>query len=206
MFLLRRKIQKFLLEHAALVEALAWRARHGSEVAFLRHVNFLSLMSEVTKNTARWLIAFLTGPHLSMHMWRCLCASSRISPSNCDSSSSINSKNYKDVDVVCQDFSRSLSQDRLTSSVNNGGSCGNGCLSTSIDSSAVAGMGAEKTSDFTFLNLSRFFRGDCDSKKSYCGNGACSGDDGVNRSFLAEKFVRELCELLESVDVKHTNL
>ncbi|GJQ67468.1 hypothetical protein Trydic_g8307 [Trypoxylus dichotomus] len=194
-------IQKFLLEHAALIEALVWRVRHGAEVAFLRHVNFLSLMSEVTTSTARWLIGFLTGPHLSVHMWRSLSSSS--SPSNCDSSSSISgSRTLLKDGVDSQNLNRSISQDRLSCSVNSGVSCTS--LSNSLCESSGASSSVEKTTEFTFLNLSRFFRNDCDSKRSDCGGsaGACGSD---NRSLLAEKFVRELCELLESVDVKHTN-
>lgn len=177
-----------------------WRVRYGSEVAFLRHVNFLSLMSEVTTTTTRWLIAFLTGPHLSVHMWHSLSLSTS---SNCDSSSSISrSRTFCKDSVNCQNKGRSLSQDRLTSSVNSGVSCAS--LTNSICESTTTIGSSEKPAEFTFLNLSRFFRNDCDSKRSDYGGSGVRGSD--NRSFLAEKFVRELCELLESVDVKHTNL
>ncbi|KRT82203.1 hypothetical protein AMK59_4418 [Oryctes borbonicus] len=159
-------------------------------------------MSEVTTSTARWLNAFLTGPHLSVHMWRSLSSSPPSFPSNCDSSSSISGSRALVKDGVdCQNLNRSISQDHLTCSVGSGVSCTS--LSNSFcESGSATGSTEKTTTEFTFLNLSRFFRNDCDSRRSGCGGNGCGSD---NRSFFAEKFVRELCELLESVDVKHTN-
>lgn len=61
---------------------------------------------------------------------------------------------------------------------------------SALDESCGAG------SDFTFLNITRLLRSDVRE---------CGGDE-KRKGSMAEKFVGELCGLLESVDVKHTNL
>lgn len=63
-----------------------------------------------------------------------------------------------------------------------------GVLNTSCSSDGV-------DKNFAFLNLTKLLKSDV---REYC------GDRQKNSS--AEQFLSELCELLESVDVKHTNL
>lgn len=196
------------MEHAALIEAMMWRVRRGSEIAFLRHVNFLSLMSEVAANTTRWLMAFLTGPHLSAHMWKCLSSFSF----NCDNITSITEtrisdsskdENLSNSSVYHHSLNRSFSLEHLNFS----DSCAS--LTSSVETTIPSDSNTtEKTEFITFLNLSRFFKNDSgySMKRNECGNSSVLNGVSGNRSFLAEKLVKELCELLETVDVKHTNL
>ncbi|XP_022903971.2 folliculin-interacting protein 2 isoform X2 [Onthophagus taurus] len=148
-------LEKYLLEHSVLIEAMVWRLRHSAEIAYIRHTHFLSIMLDVTASTCSWLTSFLSGPQLSSHAWQAL-------SSACDNSFSINDDSFKVSE------SSSASQESLDSI---------------------------KTNDFVFLNLSRFFTGGDSKRTSECNK----------RNDVAQKFIKELCELLESLDIKNTN-
>lgn len=67
--------------------------------------------------------------------------------------------------------------------------------SCSVLNTSCSSDGVDKNCDFTFLNLTKLLKSDV---RDCC--------DGKQKNPSAEQFLSELCELLESVDVKHTNL
>lgn len=154
------------MEHAALIESMVWRARQGTETAYLRPNNFLSLMSEVYDNISDWLVDFLSGPYLSGNMWLTL---------NCDN----NNSSIK--------FSETVNNRNLMNNFN--------CCDVMYKSN---GFNTEANVDFPLLILTRLFnKNDCESNKKI---------HTLNKNITAETFVKDLCELLETIDVKHTNL
>lgn len=157
----------FLMEHAALLESMVWRARQAVEAAYLRSYNFISLMYDMTDCVSRCLLDFFTGPHLTASLWLSL-------SSGCD----------KISDNADMDVRKAASWNGLTATIKSDGSKSWGDLKM-----------CEADCEFTFLNIGRLLRNEvrecCDTKR---------------RCSQADKFVGELCELLENVDVKHTNL
>lgn len=163
MFYHFRYLEKFLMEHAALIESMVWRARQGTEMAYLRPSNFLSVMLEVYDHISEWLVDFLSGPYLSGNMWLTL---------NCDNNSSIK-------------FSESMFNNRTLMNFN--------CDVTYKSN----GSNAEANVDFPLLILTRLFKNENECHKKF---------HALNKNLTAEIFVKDLCELLETIDVKHTNL
>lgn len=207
------------MEHAALIESMVWRTRQGAEIAYIRHNSFVSLMHEVATSTMQWLVDLFSGPQLATHMWI------SIAPV-CDKFNSIiNSDNIKNNNEKCSNFSYSNSSytsgnqsdayrtmslnDLEEKSVGDSekmftNSSSSISLNNSLQSDATNSYDSsdtlDKSSDFTFLNLTKFLKNEwacVSSKNSY----SCS-----DKNIMAEKCVTELCELLDCIDVKHTNL
>lgn len=161
-------MSRFLMEHAAVLESVVWRARQGVELAYLRPSTFYSLMHEMSETVSRCLLDLFAGPQLSASLWLSL-------SSGCDKVSSIN---------VSGDSILSAPVPEKLESNNN---CVKGETSDECDSS-----------EFTFFSLMRLLKNEnCLSERRDFGNG---------KNFAGVKFVRELCELLETVDAKDTNL
>ncbi|KAF2894253.1 hypothetical protein ILUMI_11914, partial [Ignelater luminosus] len=210
-------LEQFIMEHAALVESMVWRTRQGAEIAYIRHNSFVSLMYEVATGTMQWLVDLLSGPQLATHMWI------SIAPV-CDKFNSIiNSDNIKNNNEKCSNFSYSNSsytsgnqsdayrtmslndlEEKCSDSekifTNSSSSVSlNNSLRSDVTSSYDSSDTLDKSNDFTFLNLTKFLKNEwacVSSKNSY----SCS-----DKNIMAEKCVTELCELLECIDVKHTN-
>lgn len=205
----------FLMEHAAVLESMVWRARQGAELAYLRSHNFVSLMHEMADCVARWLLDLFSAPHLSTSLWLSL-------SSGCDRLSSISkltesAKNEKtnncgvkssniNNESLLKTNSGSVKSTCSNSSLVKTNSCGAklGCNSSGacpcdVGGCVCDGEGPDRSGEFTFSNIMRFIR-------SESGMGGDRRSYGGGRGLVAEKFITELCELLESVDVKHTNL
>lgn len=137
------------MEHASLVEAMIWRARHEVEVAYIRSHHFVSLMYDMTQTISQCIVDFFTGNQLYFPLWLSLA-------NGCDKFDSISSSESvgKSSDASCDDGEFNL-------------------LRFLVRSGEKEGMRERKE---------------------------------TNRTYYAEKFIRELCELLETVDIKHTNL
>lgn len=190
-------MSQFLMDHAALLESIIWRARQAVEGAYLRSHSFLSLMHDMADCVAQCLADLFIGPHLSGSLWLSL-------SSGCDkvNTSSVNSDNRIVDSAKLTELLKSASYNSLgqkcTTKSNNNRSC------SSLNSSCEMGLsvsdcsGSEKNGDYNLLSFTRFLKSDCNLSEKKCYN--------YGKNFVAEKFIRELCELLESVDVKHTNL
>lgn len=165
----------FLMEHAALLESMVWRARQGVEAAYLRSYNFISLMYDMTDCICQCLVELFTGPRLTSSLWLSL-------SNGCD--------NVSD-NKTATDMQKAASWNSLTNKIKTNGSKSCSALNVSCDSDS----GLDKSGDFTFLNITKLLK----SEMLECGH-------EKQKNSTAEKFVNELCELLESVDVKHTNL
>ncbi|KAF5299961.1 hypothetical protein FQA39_LY11334 [Lamprigera yunnana] len=203
-------MELFLMEHASLIESLVWRVRQSVEIAYIRHTSFVSLMCEVVSNTTQWLIDLFCGPQLSNHMWISLAPI-------CDKLNSIsksehfqNSDAYSSLNYVadscntnkemCFTMSLRLLEDRFDKQTLNkkrtSASLGNLKSDSNFGDSSEP---ADKSSDFMFLNFTKFL---CNELTTVGVKSSYSCDD---KNFVAEKYVTELCELLDSIDVKHTN-
>lgn len=165
----------FLMEHAALIESMVWRARQGVEAAYLRSYNFISLMYDMTDCICQCLLELFTGPRLPSSLWLSL-------SNGCDNVS---------VSKPTTDMQKTASWNSLTSKLKTNGSKSCSALNVSCNSDGYL----DKSGDFTFLNITKLLRSEVRE---------CISENRKNP--MAEKFVNELCELLESVDVKHTNL
>lgn len=168
------------MEHSTLVESMVWRTRQGVEVAYMRHANFSSLMCEVTENSVQWLVDLLAGPQLNSHMWTTLapiCDKFSVSINN-NNNNSVTSVGYKNVCNNETERTKLLSSNESCRSLDN-----------LYDSSDAF--------ELTFFNLSKYLKID----RSY-GTIRSSYD----KNAIAEKCISELCELLENIDIKHTNL
>lgn len=205
-----QNMELFLMEHASLIESMLWRARQSVEVAYIRHSSFVSLMCEAANNTAQWLIDLFAGPQLSNHMWISLApvcdkfnsinnSDNRLKSTfsgRCNSLNHISDDSYNCNKEVCFTMSLKLLEDKYTDEqtfVKNRASASLNNIKSDI--SETVG----KSSDFMFLNLTKFLRNEFSTigvKNGYC----C--DD---KNLLAEKCVTELCELLDCLDLKHTN-
>lgn len=188
-------MSQFLMDHAALLESIVWRARQAVEGAYLRSHSFLSLMHDMADCVAQCLVDLFSGPHLSGSLWLSL-------SSGCDkvNSSNVNSDNKTVDSAKLTDLLKSVSYNSLGEKFksNNNRSCSSLNSSCEIESSASDCSSLEKSGDFNFLSFTRFLKSECNLSEKKCYN--------YGKNFVAEKFIRELCELLESVDVKHTNL
>lgn len=186
------------MEHSALIEAMVCRARSGAEAAYTKPANFASLMFDVFKETSHWLVDLITGPTIGVYLWHTVGQRTKVGfggSSNCDniisnSSGLISGKNV----TVSSDMSKTKSESCLGKSLTTNNSNRTKCNLTSsllnIDNSS-SGL---RRSILRPLNSDIFSSDDKTFKNTN------------NSSLHAEKFLRELCELLESVDTKHTNL
>uniref|UniRef100_A0A1Y1MB06 UDENN FNIP1/2-type domain-containing protein n=1 Tax=Photinus pyralis TaxID=7054 RepID=A0A1Y1MB06_PHOPY len=207
-------MELFLMEHASLIESMVWKARQSVEVAYSRHGSFVSLMFEVAMNITQWLIDMISGPLLSNHLWISLApiCDNLFSIKHSDSIKQKYSNNnythdsyyYSDREV-CLTMSLNVLKDK----------CANGSVehkltkqhsSASLSSSFKydncifdTPQTTSKSADFTFLNLTRFLRNEFSSV------GVKNGYAYDDKNFMAEKYVTELCELLDCIDIKHTN-
>lgn len=165
------------MEHAAFLESVVWRARRSVEAAYLRSCNFISLMYEMTDCVCECLVEFFTGPHMASSLWLSL-------SNGCDNISSDNKT------LACLQKTNSLSNltKKVKISENKSWSAFNASCSNDLS--------GDRSCDFTFLNITRLLKSDVHDE--------CLDESQKNSS--AEQFLSELCELLENVDVKHTNL
>ena len=170
---------------------MMWRAREGVETAYIRHANFISLMTETVVNTSQWLSNFLTGPQLSLHYWSLLSA-------NCDSSNSIHIsdktiQNYNyDEDVNINVLNKSKSK-LFVSGVGEKIVVLGDCEGPLVSDKSI------KSEEFSFINFKKFLRNEWDAIGHI--------KRGTNeKEFVLYKFVREMSELLEVADIKSTNL
>lgn len=182
-----RELERYLLEHSALIEAMVCRARWGAESAYTKPANFASLMFDVFKETSHWLVDLITGPTIGVYLWHTV--GQRTKPgfggnSNCDNSRLISGKNA----TVSSDMSKTKSESCLGKNltINNRTKCNLTSSLLNIDSGSNG-----------FWSILKPLNGDI-----------FSSDDKTfkttnNSSLHAEKFLREFCELLESAD---TNL
>lgn len=188
-------MSQFLMDHAALLESIVWRARQAVEGAYLRSHSFLSLMHDMADCVAQCLTDLISGPHLPGSVWLSL-------SSGCDKVNIANvNSDIKIVDSAkLTDLLKTASCNSLglKSKSNNSRSCQSLNSSCEIESSVCDYGGSDKSSEFNFLNLTRFLKSECNLSEKRCST--------YGKNFVAEKFIRELCELLETVDVKHTNL
>lgn len=164
------------MEHAAFLESMVWRARQSVEAAYLRSYNFTSLMHEMSDCVCQCLVELFTGPHLTSSLWLSL-------SSGCD--------NISDNNKALSHLQKAASCNSLINKIKTSASASYSALNTSCGSDGSV----DKNCDYTFLNLTRLLKGDIRE---------CSDEQQKKPS--AEQFLSELCELLESVDVKHTNL
>lgn len=171
-----RSMSYFLMEHAAFLESMVWRARHGVEAACLRSYNFISLMYEMSDCVCQCLLELFTGPHLTSSLWLSL-------SNGCDNISDNKTSTY---------LQKAASWSSLTNKFKSSGS--KSCSALNVSSSCSDGS-VDKSCDFTFLNITRLIKGD---SRECC--------DDKQKISSAEQFLSELCELLENVDVKHTHL
>lgn len=168
------------MEHAALVESMVWRARQGTESAYMRPNNFVSLMCEVTRTVTQWFMDLLSGTYLLHNMWQTLSF-------NCDNPYSIKYNTCFSVSKNSSAVEFSGLNDLQNTLVSDGSSC-----YESVNS-------LDKGSEFNLLNLTKFFKAEWD-----LGNGKKIAS--FDKKTGAEQFVREFCELLDKIDAKHTNL
>lgn len=174
------------MEHIALLEALIWRTHRAVEMAYHRPSTFISLMVDIAQNTAAWLMNLLSAPRIVTNVWHCLSF-------GCDNYNSINAF-ISDLDEKSANLCRTLrdkSARSLTNSIDSD-DCDNRSFSNSF-----SGLPVKSRTDLLSFNFSKLLKTDWDkgSKKK-----VTEGD------FVAEKFLKEFCELLEGFDVKGTNL
>lgn len=184
-------MEKFLLRHAALVEAAVGRARAGAEAAYSRPASFASLMYDIHTDTCRWFTDLLTGPTLPRYLWHSL---SKETPS-VTATPTLGS---------WQDLTKTRSETNLPK-VN-----------------SVSEISGKRTKNYLFstssveVNKSTFYDNNLRTNMNRSFSGLNHSDIIINKHSLckisatptspqAENFIKELCELLESVDVKHTN-
>lgn len=187
----------FLMEHSALLESIVWRCRQGVEAAYLRSYNFVSLMYDMTDCIAQCLVDMFTGPHLASSLWLSL-------STGCDKVNSVDvNGDIRTTDSAkITTLQKTASWNSFSSKIlsNNSRSCGLLSDSCKSENGACDFLSAGRHGDFMFMNISKLLRHDlreCLGERKTC------SDD---KKIVAEKFVKELCELLECVDVKHTNL
>ncbi|KAL3283642.1 hypothetical protein HHI36_006781 [Cryptolaemus montrouzieri] len=188
---------QFFMEHIALLESMLWRARQAAEVAYLRPNNFLSVLVKMVNITSTWLTNLISGPTLPLNLWTSLYSNnSDISVNSdninncadCDNNNSINSVNYQKV-------TRETFRSFLNTS--NVGHFGNFSDETMKSDNLLSNSQNEK-SEFSFFNITRIIKNEWDNFHLKL-SGNSDGND------LAEKFVHEFCELLDTIDVKDTN-
>lgn len=152
------------------------RARAGAESAYTKPVNFASLMYDVHKETSQWLVALTTGPTLNCYLWHVL------------------GQRFKARPFVCDNITKTKSESSL--------------IKTKSDRDRTKDVQVFSSSLLEIDTKRRFF--DSTLRRSILRplTNYASSDKMKNVTFVndAEKFVQELCELLESVDTKHTNL
>lgn len=198
------------MEHAAVLESMVWRARQGAELAYLRSHNFVSLMHEMADCVAQSLLDLFSAPHLSTSLWLSLSSgcdrlssiskvteSAKTKTDNCAVKSSNETLLRTNSSGVNLSYNNSVLS--KTNSLGTKLSCSFGVCSCDLGGCVCDGEGSDRSGEFTFSNIMRFIRSESginSDRRSYSGG----------RSLIAEKFITELCELLESVDVKHTNL
>lgn len=162
----------FLMEHAAFLESLVWRARQGVEAAYLCSYNFVSLMYEMSDCVSQCLMEFFTGPCLTSSLWLSL-------SNSCDNVSDNKTSTHLHETVSWNSRTNTeVSGNKFCSALN---------VSCNSDDSANG------SNNFTFLNIASLLK---NNPRECCGESYRT----------AECFLSELCELLETVDVKHTNL
>lgn len=245
--LVPRNMEQFFLEHAALIESMAFRARQNTEIAYTRSSSFISLMLEITNTSSQWLKDFLSGPQLNAHLWLTF-------NSNCDNKNSISPlRSLNEVNISKCDnetfFELRSHQNKVDECDVCKGKLINGCenqdqvihkcksltvenkinVINRIASACVSDVSRtsqsetlknnvpytiisddylnksngsyelHNNSDFIFFNLSKFFKADREVVNCKKINSEIKQND-------TEVFIKEFCELLDTIDCKHTNL
>lgn len=177
-------MESFLLKHAALVEAMVMRARAGVECAYTRPGSFASLMFDIYQEVCRWLSDLLTGATLETYLWHTLSRHILTKPTL--------KLNISNTSLL--DFTKTKSDSSLVKL----GERKKGFFATSGQFFEGGFKGLAKCDKYERQKSDKFeYRQSLDN---------LSVSVTTQSSLYAENFVRELCELLESVDVKHTNL
>ncbi|KAK5646154.1 hypothetical protein RI129_004618 [Pyrocoelia pectoralis] len=208
-------MELFLMEHASLIESMVWKARQGVELAYAHHGSFVSSMFEVAINITQWLIDLLSGPLLSNHLWISLApiCDNLISIKRSDnvknnfnemcSNSYSTADTYRNNKEVCLTMSLNVVKDKRANEIER--KLTKQHSSVSLNKFKCEGCFFDtpptesKSADFTFLNLTRFLRNEFSSV------GVKNGYAYDDKNFMAEKYITELCELLDCIDIKHTN-
>ncbi|GLV39007.1 uncharacterized protein CBL_06006 [Carabus blaptoides fortunei] len=187
------ELERFLLEHSALIEAMVCRARAGAESAYTKPGNFASLMYEVYNEASQWLTDLATGPIIAIYLWH-----------------SLGSRTQSRLQLTCDNKAKNsdITKTKSESSLVKNNSKTNLLLSDRTRNNLllrsslleIASDNASSRRASTRLFSNDFLKLD-ERWKSARVNPICMSDTSLN----AERFVRELCELLESVDTKHTN-
>lgn len=191
-----RELERFLLEHSALIEAMVCRARAGAESAYTKPGNFASLMYEVYKEASQWLTDLVTGPTISTYLWHTLGSRTKSRLQLTCDNRPMNSESVRSDITKTKSESSLVKNNSKTNLLLSDRTRNNLLLSSSlleIDSGATTQNRRSSTRLFSndFLKLDERWK---------------SAVYTSDTSLYAERFVRELCELLESVDTKHTNL
>lgn len=175
------------MEHIALLESMLWRARQATEIAYLRPNNFLSVLVKMVNLSSVWLTNLLSSPLLPINLWTSLHTRSD-DFFDCDNNNSIK----------CGVFDEKETMNSLRSILNNSNS---GLFSNSFSGYNINLLydNQNESYEFSLLNITRLLKSEWDYFNSKLfGN--------YNGNSLAEKFVQEFCELLDTVDIKDTNL
>lgn len=156
-------LERFLMEHATLIESMVWRARISTETAYRRRRNFVAQLYNTALNTARWLSDLLAYGYLNNKNIRCFYPNQQPS---------------------------SLEQQHLT-----------------LFGDRCNGLGL---GDLAFAGLSRLWKTGTPwdfirNHRSTNNNVKELNKSGTMTTSIAEKCLRDLCELLETIDVKDTN-
>lgn len=191
------EMESFLLEHAALLESMICRARANAEAAYVRPSCFASLMYDMYTETCSWLSDVLSGTAVDTYLWHIISSRS--------SSSRINESEYQKNYNSSLDLTKTQSDSNLKK-INSTGTLDNSkktkynfVTSSTLEVNRKMGEHERKSS----VHRSMLGLGRNDIRRSLFN---VSGERSSDSSQFAEKFVKELCELLETVDVKHTNL
>ncbi|XP_018336646.1 uncharacterized protein LOC108745077 isoform X2 [Agrilus planipennis] len=174
-----KKMEQFLLEHAALMESLIWSARQMTEIAYIRYQRFFSIMNQLTLKIKSWLVKFLSGPHLSSNMWLGL------SSTVCDNMYSIQ-RESKNISFNLCDSQKTHVNSNLQSK----------CFCDTYDYSKKM-QHSSRTFEFSVLNWTDFFKYDFNFNHT-------RNENRSKNKILAKQFLNDFCELLENVDVKDT--
>ncbi|KAK9869666.1 hypothetical protein WA026_003414 [Henosepilachna vigintioctopunctata] len=192
---------QFLMEHIALLESMLWRARHATEIAYLRPNNFLSVLVKMVDVTSTWLTNLLSGPVLSLNFWTSLYSVKYHNENNSFNNNFVDCDNYNSIKISSannqkepSDILRSLyiNSNNISESLSH-----NFVEKLSKPSSVLSGSESEKP-EFSFSNITKIIKNEWDVF-----NAKLFGNS--NKNNLAETFIQEFCELLDNIDIKDTN-
>lgn len=189
------EMESFLLKHAALIEAMVCRARAGTEVAYAKPGCFASLMCDIHQEVGQFLCDLLTGSTLDVYLWHEI----GDQPHNIRIKSNSNSSLFSFTKTKSESNLTKFGDVRIRKSNNR----------PNIDSVQLSNSELVNNSFKASVNrsFSGFLKSDtekCDSRGHSIINLSVGSHN--QSSHYADSFIKELCELLELVEVKQTNL